>query len=362
MTLAWLHTIDPVVLKFTDALAVRWYGLAYLLGFLVGWWVLRLMSRRGLTPLSPQRIADVMLAMVVGVVVGGRLGYILFYQPGLLTDFGSAFPWWGVLKINQGGMASHGGMIGVTIACWIVSRGVKDESGARRERVPFLHVIDLMVLTAPFGIFFGRIANFINGELLGRIVAMPCEPAPWWAVKFPQELLSGHDPGNPELHLMSREAASAREAALEQVLAQVRLPSDTHDQAVHRLIEKIQHGSHELAAQLEPLISARAPSQLLQAAAEGILIGAIVWLIWRVPRTPGVITAWGLILYGVLRVSTEFVRLPDAGLDPFLGLSRGQWLSAPMVVGGIVLLVFVVKRNGQKFGGWGARPSANTHS
>jgi phosphatidylglycerol:prolipoprotein diacylglycerol transferase len=251
-------------------------------------------------------------------------------------------------------------MIGVVVACWFVSRGVKDESGVRRERVPFLHLVDLMVLTAPVGIFFGRIANFINGELLGKIVAMPGQPAPWWAVKFPQELLSGHDPGNPKLNLMTPEAARARDEALGNVLAQVRLPSDGHEQAVHRLIEKIQHGSHELGSQLEPLISARAPSQLLQAAAEGILIGTIVWLIWRRPRTPGVITAWGLILYGVLRICTEFVRLPDAGLEPVLGLSRGQWLSVPMVVGGAILLAFVVKRNGQKLGGWGTRKNPET--
>src|SRR6185295_6836241 len=97
---AWLHNIGPFLVQFTPSFGLRWYGLAYATGFLIGWVWLRWMSRRGMTPLSPQRVSDAMLLLVLGVVVGGRLGYVLFYARDLLTDLTSSFPWWGVLRLN----------------------------------------------------------------------------------------------------------------------------------------------------------------------------------------------------------------------------------------------------------------------
>ncbi len=169
---AWLHDLDPFLWRITGAFGLRWYGLAYVAGFIAAWLILsRLARRRGL-PIRPEAIPDLIMAVVLGVLLGGRLGYALFYKPHLFTLWLDYAPWWGLLAINEGGMASHGGMIGVILAClWF----------ARREHLPFLLVTDALALVTPIGLFFGRIANFINGELLGSIVAEPGKPAPWWA-------------------------------------------------------------------------------------------------------------------------------------------------------------------------------------
>ena len=356
MLAAWLHTLNPVILRLTETWAVRWYGLAYVTGFAAGWWLLRVMSARGMTPLSKLRLGDAVLAMVAGVMLGGRLGYVLFYQPSLLWTFSETPPWWGVLMIQKGGMASHGGMLGVITACWLVLRGVRQPDGTRAERVPFLHVTDLMAIACTPGLFLGRMANFVNGELLGKIVALPGEPAPWWAVKYPQEILI---PAQDAGQFMSPEAAAARTAALQRLAASAQLPGDPPGRLYEHLIERVQRGSHDLAAGLEPLISARYPSQLLQGAVEGLALGLALWLIWCRARAPGVIGAWFLMLYGAGRIMTEFVRLPDAdlGRQRYLGieLSRGQWLSVAMIVAGAGVLLYSVRRAGPKFGGWCGR-------
>jgi len=351
--LAWLHDLNPFLIRFTETLGVRWYGLAYVTGFAMAWMLLNRMSKRGLTTMSTQKVADAMMVMVISVVLGGRLGYVLFYKPHLLWSFDSIAPFWGVLRLNQGGMASHGGILGVIFGCIIISRGRSIGGGQRVGRTPFLHVTDVMALVSPIGLGLGRIANFINGELLGRIVAMPGQPAPWWAIKFPQELLSEHDPASQ----MSPEARAERAAALARIVEQVRLPSDSNDRGVQRVIEKLQHGAEGIAYQLDPLISARHPSQLYQAMTDGVLLLAVVWIVARRPRSPGVISAWWMISYGVMRIATEFVRLPDADLavQRFLGFSRGQWYSVLVVLVGVVVLGYVNRKNSAKVGGWGVR-------
>ncbi len=220
---AWLHTIDPVIFRISDSLAVYWYGLSYAFGFLGAWGLLQILGKRGITPMSPQRITDVMLMLIAGVIIGGRLGYVLIYKPALLTEFDTSFPFWGVLAINKGGMASHGGMAGVIVASWFAARGPKGLSGDFPERLPFLHIVDLAGLICTPGLFMGRIANFINGELLGKIVAMPGEPAPRWAVKFPQELFSENQP----------ELTPSQELALKNILARHQLPGDDADARSH---------------------------------------------------------------------------------------------------------------------------------
>ena len=295
---AWLHDLSPFLVRFTGNFGLRrWYGLAYAVGFLVGWWWLRWMSRRGMTPISQQRISDAMLILVLGVVVGGRLGYVLFYSRDLLVTFTSSFPWWGVLQLNKGGMASHGGILGVIIASWVISRGVKDESGVRKERAPWMHVVDLTAVACTAGLHApGRIANFINGELLGKIVAMPGEPAPWWAVKFPQEVFDGQGPAGQVQRVMP-------------LIDQFRIGREPDEVAYQHVLDALQGGgpkAAEVAAKLGPLISSRYPSQLMQAATDGGVLGAARWLIWWKPRLPGVIGCWFLILYGVMRIPTEF--------------------------------------------------------
>ncbi|MCL4222651.1 MAG: prolipoprotein diacylglyceryl transferase [Phycisphaerales bacterium] len=339
----WTHDLNPIIFT-VFGLSVRWYGLSYLAGIFVGYLLLRRLARRGLVLIPAHRAEDFVLIMAFGIILGGRLGYCLFYEPDLLWTFEPSFPFWGVLMITRGGMASHGGMIGVILAAWRISRGFRTSDGAIEGRVPFRHVADVVAALSPFGLFFGRLANFINGELLGKIVAMPGQKAPWWAVRFPQELLTGHA---PELSL-------DQHIRLTHLIEANRLPNEPDAAAVERMIARLQHGAPDLQSQLEPLLAARHPSQLYQAAAEGLVLGLVLWWIWRKPRTPGVVGCWFLITYGVLRVATEFWRLPDDNLamPRLAGLSRGQWLSVLMVLAGVGVLAWVKKVGGEKAGGW----------
>jgi phosphatidylglycerol:prolipoprotein diacylglycerol transferase len=358
---AWLHNISPFLVRFTDTFGLRWYGLAYATGFVIAWLWLRWMSKRGLTPLSPQRVSDMMLILVLGVVVGGRLGYVIFYDRPLLWEFTPGFPWWGLLRLNKGGMASHGGMIGVIAACYFVARGYgsQEPEGSPTKRVSWLHVIDLTAVSCTAGLMLGRIANFINGELLGKIVADPGKSAPWWAVKFPQEVLS--DPMPKGL------APPLDDNQTQQLLAlmnQYRTPQMHSDaEAYERVLQVLQSGgaqAADVAAKLSPLISSRYPSQLMQAFTDGIVLGLALWLIWKKPRKPGVVGGWFMIIYGVMRISTEFIRLPDpqlAELKARTGLAMGQWLSVGMILVGVIGLAIVTRRDVPKMGGWGVKPS-----
>ena len=161
----WTHDLDPFIYQFSENWGIRWYGLAYVLGFLVGAWLLWYYHRRGKSPLDPNQQSDLFFAIMAGVVIGGRLGYFLFYaRDSLLEDPLVLF------KFNQGGMASHGGFLGVTLAAWYMSRKAKQ---------PFLVIGDLLATLAPPGLLFGRLANFINGELWGK------QTDGSWGVIFP---------------------------------------------------------------------------------------------------------------------------------------------------------------------------------
>ncbi len=344
---AWTHDLSPFALRITESFGIRWYGLSYVAGFLVAWWWLsRLARRRQIMPAAEQ-VGDLMLAVIVGTVVGGRLGYVLIYRPELLWEFTKTPPFWGVLDVLHGGMASHGGMVGIILGCaW----------AARRFKAPALHLMDCICLVAPVGIFFGRLANFVNGELLGKIMVQPADlaadpntPVPWWGVRFPQEMVEQGRWAEVKLDA----AQSDTLAAVLEPLVQGQDPGHVNAAAV--AVERIQNGDHALARQLEPLLSVRHPSQLYQALVEGLFLLACLWAIRRAlwaragaaEKLPhGVILAWFFILYGVGRVATEFWRLPDGHLATprIAGLSRGQWLSVGMVVAGAVLLGWAVRR------------------
>lgn len=166
----WVHDLDPILIAFTETIAIRWYGLAYLFGLLAGWWLMRRWARKGLVPLADKAISDLVMYIGVGMIVGGRLGYCLFYQPSLFVTLGDSFPWWGVLAINEGGMASHGGIIGFFVGgCWF----------AHKQRISYRVLGDCVATGITIGIMAGRAANFINGELWGRVTDVP------WAVIFP---------------------------------------------------------------------------------------------------------------------------------------------------------------------------------
>jgi len=327
---AALHDVDPWVIRFTQSFGVRWYGLAYVLGFAGAWFVLLRLAKAGRFRANPERVGDVILAAVLGTLVGGRLGYVLFYRPDLLTDFSGDFPFWGAINIAQGGMASHGGMIGLVLAAWWV---------ALREKTSLLHVADMLALVAPIGVFFGRLANFVNGELLGKVVAQPGEDAPAWAVRYPQELLERATPEQIEAAagLVSRFQLWPPQSAFAD-------PDDLLRLGLERLIVEVQAGNADVQQAIEPILHARHPSQLYQAAVEGLLLGGVLWFVFSRKPRDGVITAVFLMVYGVGRIATEFVRLPDTHLGRTLGLSRGQWLSAAMVVIGAVLLVWVMRK------------------
>lgn len=339
---AWLHDLSPFLVRFTDNFGLRWYGLSYATGFVVAWLMLQWFAKRRLTPLSADRLSDAMLTLVLGVVVGGRLGYAFFYEPALLWTISDGPPWWGLLKLNQGGMSFHGGALGVLAGTWVIYRR------ARRDGVPvpWLHVCDLTAIACTPGLFFGRMANFVNAELLGKIVAMPGQPAPWWAVKYPTEAFT-------------TQAPPGQQEALRPLIEPYRLPGETLEQGYRHLLTTLRSHTpqaHELAAKLDPLISARHPSQLYQGVSEGVFVGLVLWWIWRRPVRAGAITTAFLISYGIVRILTEFIRLPDAQLtvQRILGLSRGQWLSVAMIVAGLLVRVLVPKSK-DLFGGW-ARP------
>ncbi|MBI1190328.1 MAG: prolipoprotein diacylglyceryl transferase [Tepidisphaera sp.] len=339
---AWLHDLSPFLVRFTDDFGLRWYGLSYAAGFVVAYVMLQKFSKMGLTPLSRERLGDAMMTLVLGVVVGGRLGYALFYEPAMLWTFGGGFPWWGLLRLNQGGMASHGGMLGVLTATWFITRRAKRDG----TPVPWLHVCDLTAIACTPGLFFGRMANFVNAELLGKIVAMPGQPAPWWAVKYPTEAFTTQaPPGQAE--------------ALKPLIEPFRLKGETYEEGYRHLLEVLRSGTpeaHRLAEKLSPLISARHPSQLYQGLTEGLLVGLVLWFIWRKPRHAGALTSAFLVCYGIVRILTEFIRLPDAQLavQRIMGLSRGQWLSVAMIVAGLLVQVLVPPSK-ELFGGWGKK-------
>ncbi|ODU23942.1 MAG: prolipoprotein diacylglyceryl transferase [Verrucomicrobia bacterium SCN 57-15] len=260
----WVHDLSPFVVRFSDSVGIRYYGLAYVLAFVVAVLLLRHYWRAGRSPVEPKIQPGLMTAIIVGVLVGGRLGYFLFYSPATLLR--QPFT---LFRVWDGGMASHGGFVGVCLALiWFV----------RKHRLPWRSTADVLVTLAPPGLFFGRLANFINGELWGKVSHAP------WAVIFP---------------------ASA--------------PSGTP------------------LAEIPP----RHPSQLYEAALEGLLLAAYTQLrFWRSDVTrekPGWLTGEFLILYAAVRAVCEIFREPDAPL--LFGLSRGTFYSLFLVIGGLVVLV-----------------------
>ncbi|MEM9083194.1 MAG: prolipoprotein diacylglyceryl transferase [Planctomycetota bacterium] len=340
---SWLHDLDEVAVRL-GPLPVRWYGLSYIAGFLAGWWLLTVMAKRGLLSFKASDVGDLMTWLIVGVFVGGRVGYAALYKPSLFVDFFGDLPFWGLLAVNKGGMASHGGMVGVILAAWLF---------ARSRKVPLAHVLDGLALVAPIGLMFGRLANFVNGELLGKVVAKPGEAGPWWAVRYPKEMIER----GLEHERLFDEAGYTR--YVEFVSGSVR--SNEFGQphwfeiGIDRVIRRIQSGDADMQARALEFLSARHPSQLYQAFAEGVVVFCVVWMVARKRVRAGVIAGWFLIAYGVGRVVTELYRLPDAHLEVarVIGLSRGQWLSVGMVVVGVVMLLFALRGKGEmKSGGW----------
>ena len=165
--------IDPVLVQL-GPFAIRWYALAYIAGIVLGWRIVRRLVQRPGWSLAPEAIDDLLFYVTLGIILGGRIGYVLFYQPGYYL----ANPL-DALAVWRGGMSFHGGLIGVLAASALF---------ARNHGLPFLEIMDALAVVAPIGLFFGRLANFVNGELWGRVSDVP------WAVVFPR---AGPEPRHP---------------------------------------------------------------------------------------------------------------------------------------------------------------------
>lgn len=246
---------------------LRWYSLGYLFGIMLGyWWLLKLIAKPG-APMSREHADDMILYATLGIIIGGRLGYILFYQPSILASPLDIFKLW------EGGMSLHGGTLGTLFAIWLHSR---------RFKLSFLRVCDYIACCIPFGLFLVRIANFVNGELWGR------ETDVAWAVIFDTS------PGGDML--------------------------------------------------------ARHPSQLYEAVMEGLVMAAVLWpLFFKTDARykPGFLFGMAALIYGFSRFLIEFVREPDKQLNWLVqqsGLSMGQWLTIPMILLGLFLVVTAAGR------------------
>jgi phosphatidylglycerol:prolipoprotein diacylglycerol transferase len=345
---AYLLTLDPFAVQITTTFGIRWYGLAYLVGFYCGYLLIRWFARRGLSPIAPELAGDFVFTVALGTVIGGRLGYCIFYSPELLTSFRPTFPFWGAFAINEGGMASHGGIIGIIVACILFGR---------RHKLPAFHLFDLTTIGGTIGIFFGRIANFINGELVGRAA-----PAGYpLGVKFPQDILAwpSHEWGRLSTLQPVVEQLGIDSARWSDLLARSSLDPrafDTVIEALHRITTAIQGGNEALATLLAPLLTTRYPSQLIAALLEGLLLFVVLMLVWRIPRRPGVIAGWFFSLYAVVRIIGEEYRLPDLQIGfQLFGLTRGQWLSLVMLIFGLIFLVVASRRREAPLGGWRTR-------
>lgn len=292
----FLHQFSPFLFEIRSGIGPRWYGLAYVAAFLLGFWLYRWLARRGYTDLPEAQVGDfITWAAVFGVFIGGRLGWIVFY--GLRQDH-ALDPWWWPFEVWKGGMASHGGILGLVFFTLYWSR---------RHHVSWTGIGDSLCVVAPVGLFLVRLANFINGELYGRPASVP------WAMLFPGELYD-----DPAL--------------------QARLGIEGSDQ-VTRFIEAARH-QPDLADQLRTVLTPRHPSQLYEAGLEGVVLFLVLWFLrtrCRVPR--GVLTGAFFILYAALRIFGEMFREPDRAwsVGP---ISAGQFLSIFMFVIGAVFIVW----------------------
>ncbi len=247
--------IDPVAVSI-GPVALHWYGIMYLLGFAMAWWLAARRAASGRYPLQREQVADLIFYGALGVLIGGRLGYALFYaMPQMIAD-----PLW-LLQIWRGGMSFHGGLVGVIVALWLYARHLHIPTGA---------LLDFVAPLVPIGLGLGRLGNFIGQELWGRSTDVA------WGMVFPAD----------------------------------------------------------------PSQLVRHPSQLYQALLEGVVLFVIVFWFSAKPRPRWSVSGLFLLCYGLFRFIVEYFRQPDAhiGFDALGWLTRGQLLSLPMIIIGLVLL------------------------
>ncbi|MEP6778238.1 MAG: prolipoprotein diacylglyceryl transferase [Chthoniobacterales bacterium] len=300
----YLHNLDPFIFHISETVGPRWYGMAYVMAFICGYALLLWLSKRGYADLPPARVGDfITWAALFGVMVGGRLGYVIFYKPAMLLDPLS------ILRVWEGGMASHGGILGLLLFTLFY---------ARRHKLSWTNLGDNLCVTAPIGLFFGRCANFINGELYGRAASTP------WAMQFPKELL---------------EPANTAEADRALSVCQQIDPNCNTPEAIIRCA----HDNPQVVAALRTILTPRHPSQLYEAFFEGVILFVILWFVRTRMRQPnGVLTGLFMIWYAIFRIVVEYYREPDASLiGPF---TRGQFFSFFLILAGAAFVVVAKRR------------------
>jgi phosphatidylglycerol:prolipoprotein diacylglycerol transferase len=256
--------LSPVALHL-GPFDLRWYSLAYLAGIFIGYWYLLKLLREPGAPLARRHADDLVFYAALGIILGGRIGYVLFYNFSQYLHHPIE-----IVKLWDGGMSFHGGVIGTSLGIFYF---------ARREKLSWLRIHDYVACCVPFGLFFGRLANFVNQELWGAPTTVP------WAIRFVEMTPYGPILGPP-----------------------------------------------------------RHPSQLYEALLEGIVLFCILaWMFWKTQSRyePGKLVGVFLFFYGLFRFGLEFIREPDNQLIRFsqiTGLHMGQWLSLPMILGGLWLM------------------------
>lgn len=258
--------INPVIISI-GPLSLRWYGFMYFAGFISGWFLGNYRAKRPQkyhAPFKPDQFSDVLVWSLLGVIAGARLGYVIFYKPLYYLEHPAE-----IFALWHGGMSFHGGLLGVVLCVWLAGR--KYKSG-------FLSTMDFIAPLVPPGLFFGRIGNFINAELWGRVTSAP------WGMVFP----------TPEAGPLPRH-----------------------------------------------------PSQLYEAALEGVLLFIIVWWYSSKPRPRGAVSGLFALGYGSFRFIVEFARQPDSHLGFLAGgfLTMGMLLCLPLILIGIWLLYRAYKKN-----------------
>lgn len=329
----YVHNLDPFAIQFTETFGIRWYGLAYVAGFLAAYLLLRWFVKLGACELKRDQVADfITVVAVVGVMVGGRLGYMLLYNRAEFFDNPLSF-----FNFMGGGMASHGGFAGVVVACWIYARYTKKS---------WIGLGDNLVTVAPVGIFFGRIANFVNGELYGR----PTDGS--LAIKFPDELTDRSLFPMDRLMDLAERGAEVAPGLVERATAAAANATSQNfapNGFVARVLTETSWENPAFREILGTVLTPRHPSQLYQASVEGLLLFAIlltVRLRWK-NLYHGILTGLFFTLYPIGRIIVENFREPDSTMIG--SLTKGQFYSLFMFAMGIAFFAyaFLVKRRNQ---------------
>ncbi|MGZ3690953.1 MAG: prolipoprotein diacylglyceryl transferase [Pseudobdellovibrio sp.] len=347
----YVHDLSPFIFKFPetslwgDQFGFRWYGFSYLLGFICAYQLIVWLAGRQRAGLTASMVGDFITYAAVGVLAGGRLGYCLFYDPSLFLSFKSSMPFWGVLAVNEGGMASHGGVIGVIVASILF---------AKKAGVNYAYLLDLAAITGPIGFFFGRIANFINGELVGRVAPPDFE----FAVKFPSDILTWPTYEFDKLPSLSPvvENIGVESSRWNELISHFRTDATAREQIysiLSKIIHEIQNGNSNLKTLIAPVLEPRYPSQLLACLTEGLFSFLVLFFLARKSHKPGFIAASFGLVYAASRIFNEQFRAPDIQIGyQLFGLTRGQWLSVGLFAVGLGLMFFWSRTQSQTIHGW----------